>query len=70
MFKAPPEWAEKKRARMIEEQRKARQARNNQARQQHLAETEKREAARLARLNRMASIRKPVDEAADGADLP
>jgi len=67
-FKAPPEWAQRKRAMQEERRAKAKRARQNAETKQHLAAVERQEAARMQRLNKMPRITRPADEAAGGAD--
>ena len=52
-FRAPPEWAQRKREMLAEQQRKAKQAKQRKEQDEHRAALERQEAARLQRLNRM-----------------
>jgi len=65
--RSPPEWRERKLAMQAEARRKEKQAKQNADREQHLAEVEKVEKARLRKLDGMR-LADPSGPAADGSD--
>lgn len=68
MFRAPPEWAERKRARAAEAERRARQARQSEEAERHREELAKQAAERQRRFEQMPTIARPADDAAEGLD--